>query len=127
MGRISPDYRGKALATAKRIIELAANADTVALFALSKGSDCREDDFQRELREYPATFVYVEGAEQHIWDDFFELGFAKDSVPAFDVTVPLFSLEEGRSDLVVRALFFERPHPTEPEFMDFEIRDILVP
>lgn len=109
----------KIQATAKRLVTMLVAHDFAGLEAWSKGIRLKQEHMADALREYPGNFVMPPGSRlPHL--DAVEV---RDSQPRrWSVDIPLWTEEEGRSDLTVQVTMIESGN----DLMGVEIDNIHV-
>ena len=105
--------------TAKHLVSMLVGHDFADLESLSKGIRLSQSEMEQAVREYPGTLVMPEGSSIPELD----VVEVRDSNPTqWSVDIPLWTKEEGRSDLTMHITMTI----SRKELMDVEVDDIHV-
>lgn len=120
----------KLVKTLKLIVNLAADRKYSEIIErFPSEMNLTVEEIKREIEEYPATLIYPPEKEfeeyilENDFDNIFFVEIKEDFPEEWSVRVPVWTAEEGASDLHLVLILTE----SNQDIYDVQLRDILVP
>lgn len=108
----------KLLESVQKVLTLLVNGDYGQIEQITKGARIGASDIKRAIEDYGRTLVTAPVESMRLWDVVAVRGAFP---PRWNVTVPLWTLEEGRSDLSVGLTLVEEVSGVEIAFDDIHV------